>query len=398
MRVALATVGTAGDVRPFAALAAALAVAGHEVSAVSWEPHRTAFEGTGARFEPAGPPTTAADISATAERAAAVSSPTGQVAVLRDFHLRDGAAHVRQLRDALAGHDLAVIHGIHSLAQAAAGDIGLPWASAVFDPVLLPTGSAPPAGMPNLGPLNPLAWRFLDRMLGPLDAPLQAVLAEAGSTARPPLFRGRSTLLHLVACSPTIIRVPPDLPATTHVTGAWPPPEGAPLTPELSAFLDAGEPPVVVTFGSMRGASTSQLTASIVAASRALGRRVVLQGGEHETANDVISVGETDHRRLFPRGAAVVHHGGAGTTQAVVAAGVPSVVVPHVGDQRYWAQRLRVLNVAPPPVTRKSATPRDFQDRLRTAIDSLTPAAREVGARVRAEAGLYEAVRLIESI
>jgi UDP:flavonoid glycosyltransferase YjiC (YdhE family) len=201
-----------------------------------------------------------------------------------------------------------------------------------------------------------------------------------------------------VACSPTFIRVPPDLPASTHVTGAWPPPEGAPLTPELSAFLDAGEPPVVVTFGSMRGASTAQLTASIVAASRALGRRVVLQGGEHETANDVISVGETDHRRLFPRGAAVVHHGGAGTTHAVVAAGVPSVVVPHVGDQRYWAQRLRVLNVAPPPVTRKSATPRDFQDRLRTAIDSLTPAAREVGARVRAEAGLYETVRLIESI
>jgi UDP:flavonoid glycosyltransferase YjiC (YdhE family) len=398
MRVALATVGTTGDVRPFAALAGTLVATGHEVTAISWELHGAAFEGTGARFEAAGPATSQADISATAERAAAVSSPTRQVAVLRDFHLRDGVTHVRQLRDVLAGHDLAVIHGIHSLAQAAADDIGLPWASAVFDPVLLPTASAPPTGMPNLGPLNPLAWRFLDRMLRPLAAPLHAVLAEAGSQARPPLFRGRSPLLHLVACSPAIIRVPPDLPATTHVTGAWPPPAGAPLAPELAAFLDAGEPPIAVTFGSMSGQSTSQVDASIVAAARALGRRLVIQGGDSEASDKVITVGEVDHRRLFPRAAAVVHHGGAGTTHAVVAAGVPSVVVPHVGDQRYWAQRLRLLKVAPPPVTLGRATPHDFEERLGAAFGSLAQEARALGARVRAEQGLATAVRLIEAV
>ena len=67
-----------------------------------------------------------------------------QVATLRDFHLADGEAHYRQLRDLLAGHDLVVLHGIHALAHAAVLDLGVPWATAVFDPVLLPTAAAPP--------------------------------------------------------------------------------------------------------------------------------------------------------------------------------------------------------------------------------------------------------------
>src|SRR5690606_22628601 len=112
-----------------------------------------------------GPPTTEHDISETAARAADMRSPIQQVAILRDFHLRGAVSHYGALRQALAGHDLAVVHGVHSLAQAAALDDGVPMATAVFDPVLLPTASAPPAGMPNLGPFNRLGWRLLDGVL-----------------------------------------------------------------------------------------------------------------------------------------------------------------------------------------------------------------------------------------
>ena len=402
MRIALATVGTTGDVRPFAALAAALAARGHDLTAISWELHAPAFAETGARFEAAGPSTTAPEIAATAARAAAEKRPTAQVAVLRDFHLRDAVEHERRLRELFAGHDLAVIHGIHSLAQAAADDAGIRWATAVFDPVLLPTRTAPPAGMPNLGPLNPLAWGLLDRMLRPLDAPLHAALAAAGSPSRPSLFRGRSPRLHLVACSPSLVAVPSDLPATTHISGYWPSPAGAPLDGELVAFLDAGEPPVVVSFGSMGGTATAPLLAAVTVAARALDRRVVVQDGaasRPRTDGDVMSIGEADHRLLLPRAAAVVHHGGAGTAHAVAAAGVPSVVVPHVGDQRYWAQRLRQLGVAAKPIPLANATPELVQSRLAAALSApIRAAARAVGERVRVEDGIGTAVRLIEQM
>jgi UDP:flavonoid glycosyltransferase YjiC (YdhE family) len=401
MRLAIATTGTIGDVRPFAALASALAERGHDVRVVSWELYRPAFGDTGAAFVAAGPATTDRDISETARRAAAAGSPMGQVAVLRDFHLRDAAAHYAQLREALAGHDLAIVHGVHSLAQAAAADAGVPLATAVFDPVLLPTSTAAPAGMPNLGPFNRLAWRMLDRMLARLNAPLHAALDEAGSQQRPQLFRGRSPLLHLVACSPAIMRVPADLPATTHVTGYWPPAfDPTPLPPELDQFLADGPPPLVVTFGSMSGIDTAPLLERIATTARSLGRRVVIQDAGRPVDADQgneIRIGAVDHRLLFPRAAVVVHHGGAGTTHTAVAAGVPSVVVPHIGDQRYWAERLRALGVAPAPIGIDKADERQLTDRLRAAEASeMANAARSLAARLRAERGVEASVRLVE--
>jgi sterol 3beta-glucosyltransferase/vancomycin aglycone glucosyltransferase len=398
MRIALATVGTTGDVLPFAALARALADRGHEVTAISWALHEPAFAGSGARFEAAGPVTTARDVAETAAQAAAATSPTRQVTLLRDFHLRDDREHYRQLRARLEGHELAVIHGIHSLAQAAADHIGLPWASAVFDPVLQPTRSAPPAGMPNLGPLNPVAWRLLDRMLRPLDAPLHAVLAESGAATRPSLFRGRSSLLHLIACSPSIVSAPPDLPATTRVTGHWPPPvREASLPEQLEVFLADGAPPLIVTLGSMASSESGQVLEAALTAAAKLGLRVVVQHGSAPGGDQVLPVGEVEHRLLFPRAAAIVHHGGAGTTHAAVAAGVPSVVIPHVGDQRYWAARLQSLGVGATPLALREVTTERIVERLKAALQPATAErARRLGERVRAERGLETAVRLIE--
>jgi UDP:flavonoid glycosyltransferase YjiC (YdhE family) len=403
VRVAIATTGTIGDVRPFVALTSALIARGHEVTAISWDLYRRTFDPTGARFVAAGPTTTEHDISETATLAADAQSPIRQVAILRDFHLRDAGAHYSALREALRGHDLAVIHGVHSLAQAAALDAGVSFATAVFDPVLLPTATAPPAGMPNLGPLNRLGWRILDRVLAPLDRRLHAALADAGSDQRPQLFRGRSPLLHLVACSPAIMRVPADLTGATHVTGYWPPAsEPAPLPDALAQFLDAGAPPVVVTFGSMSGIDTAPLLDRIAAAARTLGQRVVIQDGTQPAVaagdGQELRIGTVDHRLLFLRAAVVVHHGGAGTTHTAVAAGVPSIVIPHIGDQRYWAEQLRAIGVAPRPLTVTSADHRRLTERLTAArAPEMTNAARSLGARLRAERGVEASVRLLEA-
>ena len=400
MRIALATVGTTGDVAPFALLARRLVDRGHDVAAITWPVHRAALSIPGVRVEVAGPHADPARIAAVAVEAAQ-RGPLDQVAVLRDFHLADGEAHYRALRGLVPGHDLVVIHGIHALAHAAVLDAGVEWASVAFDPVLLRTATAAPPGMPGLGPLNGVAWALLDRALARTGRPLDDVLARAGSPQRGlPLFRARSPLLHLVACSPSIIRVAPDWPPATRVTGAWldRSPAG-PLPVELEAFVGAGTPPIVIAFGSMAGAGEAPLDTAIEAILDG-GRRVVVQG---DTAASVDSpslarIGAVDHRALFGRAGLVVHHGGAGTTHAACAAGVPSLVVPHVGDQPYWANRLHRLGVAPPAQPMRTLQPAALASAaLEAASDpALRDRARELAQRMSAEDGLDAAVAAIE--
>lgn len=402
LRIALATVGTTGDVRPFLVLGRALAAAGHEVRIVTWPVHRAVVEAAGLAVETAGPHDDPARIAGVAE-AAQARDAMGQVEALRDFHLEDGAAHYRRLLDVLAGHDLVLLHSIHALAHAAVMDLGVAWATAVFDPVLLQTRTSPPPGMPSLGPANGVAWWLLDRALSRVAAPLDAVLAEAGSSQRGlPLFRARSPRLHLVACSPSLVGVPPDLPASTHVTGAWVDRSpGAPLPAPVEAFLAAGAAPVVVTFGSM-GAAFGDDVRSAVERLAAAGSRVVLQGPAATDHPSVLALGPEpiDHRALFPRAAVVVHHGGAGTTHTAVAAGVPSVVVPHVGDQRYWAARLATLGAAPAPVLPEAMHAGGLADVVRAAAadPALRARARSLATALAAEDGVGTAAALITGV
>jgi sterol 3beta-glucosyltransferase len=402
MRIALATVGTTGDVAPFVLLARRLVERGHEVTAVSWPLHRAALSLPGVRVEVAGPHADPARIAAVAAEAAG-RPPLDQVSVLRDFHLADGEDHFRRLRALLPGHDLVVVHGIHMLAHAAVLDAGLPFATAIFDPVLLPTHSAPPPGLPPLGPFNRLAWWMLDRLLARTAHPVDTILSRTGSAQRGlPLFRARSPRLHLLACSPAIIRVPPDLPAGTRVTGSWlddaPVP---PLAPEIEAFLAEGSAPIVIAFGSMAGASETAIDDAVRSILEG-GRRVIVQGG---VAADVVSpgllrVGIVDHRALFPRAALVVHHGGSGTTHAACAAGVPSLVIPHVGDQPYWADRLQRLGVAPRPQPVRGLRAERLADAaLATAADrSMKERAQRLATELAGEDGLGVAVAALEAL
>ena len=402
MRIALATVGTTGDVAPFVLLARRLVGRGHEVTAISWPVHRAAFSEAGVRVEVAGPHADAGRIATVAAEVAG-RAPLQQVAVLRDFHLADGENHYRRLRALLPGHDVVVVHGIHVLAHAAVLDADLVFATAVFDPVLLPTRSASPPGLPPLGPFNRPAWWMLDRILAWVGRPVNAILSRAGSAQRGlPLFRARSPRLHLLGCSPAIIRVPPDLPAGTLVTGSWLD-DGpvSPLRPDVAAFLADGSAPIVIGFGSMAGASEAALDSAVRSILEG-GRRVVVQGSVAGgvTSPGLIRIGAVDHRALFPRAALVAHHGGSGTTHAVVAAGVPSLVIPHVGDQPYWADRLRRLGVAPEPQPARGLdAERLAAAALATAADpAMRRRATALASELEKERGLDEAVEAIEAL
>jgi vancomycin aglycone glucosyltransferase len=187
-----------------------------------------------------------------------------------------------------------------------------------------------------------------------------------------------------LAADPTLSPWPgsPDLDVVQ--TGAWILPDERPLPAELEAFLDAGASPVYVGFSSVRAPDDAARVA--IEAIRAQGRRALVSRGWADLAliddrDDCFAVDEVNHQALFGRVAAVVHHGGAGTTTTATRAGAPQVVVPQIADQPYWAGRVSALGIGaahdgPTPTT----------ESLSAALE--TALTRETRARATAVAGM----------
>lgn len=220
----------------------------------------------------------------------------------------------------------------------------------------------------------------------------------------------------LIAASPLV--VPLDAGPRVRVTGWWSLPEPAPdvltaqVPGEVRAFVESGERPVYVGFGSMTSPDPGATRALLVEAARRFGGRVVLHRGHDDhtppqlrdelpddVRDRVLVVGSVPHAWLLPRCAAVVTHGGAGSTGAGLRAGVPSMAVPHIGDQPFWGRRLHELGVGPAPIRRCDLTPGALADALRTMTRNARMRARaaELGARISAEDGVGTAVELLQN-
>ena len=170
-------------------------------------------------------------------------------------------------------------------------------------------------------------------------------------------------------------------------------------SPELVRFLEAGPPPVYVGFGSMTGRDPGELARIAVDSARAAGQRAVVStgwGGIGEVArgDDVCVIADAPHDWLFPRMAAVVHHGGAGTTAAGLRAGKPTVVCSFFGDQPYWGVRVARLGVGPARIPRNRLSVKLLEKRIRQAVSDAGMRERAValGEKLRAEDGVSRAV------
>jgi len=199
--------------------------------------------------------------------------------------------------------------------------------------------------------------------------------------------------------SPTLVPRPSDWPDHLVITGAWFRPRDDSLSPEIEAFLGAGPAPVYVGFGSRSDRDASARSAEVVRAIRMAGARAILStgwGGLTATdRDDIITVGETNHAELFPRCAAVVHHGGAGTTHAAARAGVPGVVVPAFADQFFWGDRIAEVGAGPRPLRRSQLTADTLALRIDAAIRHHAEGAAQVGAAIRRETGIDSAVETV---
>ncbi|MGK3967547.1 glycosyltransferase [Sorangium sp. So ce1667] len=331
--------------------------------------------------------------------AAQASTPTPE-------QIRALVAHLaRDQFDATAsaaeGCDVIVAGGAHQYAaRSIAERLGIPSVVAVYAPVALPSPDHAPGGEPGGDPESNLrrwqdesrSWneRLLERLndnrerlgLGPLRDVLRHILGEDPWLA-----------------ADSVLGPPPATPGLRVTqTGAWLLPDQTPLVPELEAFLAAGEPPVYVGFGSMP--ADQQTGRTVIEAVRAAGRRVVLSQGWAELgmvddAPDCIAIGDANHQALFPRVAAVVHHGGAGTVTTAARAGVPQVIVPMFSDQPYWASRVRALGIGT-SVARGALSAEPLLAALNGALDQAVAARAAALASTVAMDGPAVAADLIE--
>lgn len=211
----------------------------------------------------------------------------------------------------------------------------------------------------------------------------------------------------MVAASPVLLPPQPDWPGDTVVTGAW----GfshEPETPDeaLSEWLRVHPGSVYVGFGSMLSRDPVKDLQLIDAAARAAGVTVVHRPDDSapplESTSMVRVVRDANHGWLFPQCGAVIHHGGAGTTNAALAAGVPSAVVAHGFDQPFHGRRLQELGVGPAPLGRRRLS----VDRLAELLWDLTHGPRRdlyvknaaaVGRAISQEDGAAAAADWLES-
>jgi vancomycin aglycone glucosyltransferase len=400
MRVLLSTIGSRGDVQPLVALASQLRTLGQEVRLCVPPDFRDWIENLGMPVMPIGP-----EVRRTGKASAAAARPTPEQR--RQMMEDTVAAQFETIAGAVHGCDVMVgATALQIAAPSIAEKMDIPYVFAAYCPTVLPSPHHAPPVLAMLGdtPAPPSGdytelWvrdgRRWNETWGSLLNSHRATLGLASvDDVRSHVLTNRPWL----AADATLAPWPDHADQAVLQTGAWILPDANPLSPELEAFLDAGEPPVYFGFGSNR--ATEDLSRVMIQTARALGRRAIVSRGWADLSlvddePDCLAIGEVNQQLLFKRVAAVVHHGGAGTTTAAGGAGAPQVVIPQHYDQHYWAHRIRDLGIgtahAPGAPTSESLT----SALEHTLEPDVAVRARSIAAAMRRDGALTAARRLI---
>ena len=431
MRITIPTAGTRGDVQPAIALGLGLLKAGYQVRLIAFEEYRELITGYGLDYFPL-----QVNIQTLLKKYGKVDLyDSGAIqfffvpTLIRIFNemYESMALDILQATQgsSMEERSVAVIGNpatsmlsyavAEKLGAAYLESSGFPgWPTRSFPTIFWPKASSPGNGCGWRGTFNrltyePVSWLATLGLLPVVSRCRTKILGLPplnffGSYGKPAAL-GTPAL----ACfSEQVLPRPPDWGAHVHVTGYWfaDTPNFEP-SDELARFLEAGPPPVYIGFGSMPSKDPKQLSALMIQALRLANQRGLLftnsdvlgQGMSHqETAQDILAIGSTPHDWLFPRCAAVVHHGGAGTTASGLRAGIPSILVPIMGDQLLWAQRVEELGVGPKPIPRSRLTAERLAEAIRQAVNdpSVCQRSTALGKKIRAEDGVGEAVKIID--
>jgi UDP:flavonoid glycosyltransferase YjiC (YdhE family) len=412
MKITIATVGTRGDVQPYIALGRGLQKSGHQVQIATDSTFEGFIEASGLGF---------AEVKANPRRA------------LQEDIRRIGSNPIRLLRwidrnftplargyfidmqEACQNSDAVLVSALAFAAMHVAQSLGIPSLATYLYPIT-PTRSFPsmaasslPEWLTGVGWINWMSFRLYNlaffRMTLPVINDLRKEILGLPSVPWSYYLNiDISDVPIIYGYSKHVIPHPADWRATQHITGYWflDDPEWRPPK-ELSQFLEAGPPPIYIGFGSMVDAEAKKTTNIVLEALKLTGQRAILHGGwsdlgSHSLPETVYKVSDVPHSWLFPRMAAIIHHGGAGTTAAALRAGIPAVIVPYFADQPFWARRIYQLGVSPKPIPRDKLSAQKLAAAILEAIQekNIRESALQLGKHIRKEDGVTEAVQKID--
>jgi sterol 3beta-glucosyltransferase len=416
VRVVIVAMGSRGDVEPYIALGKGLKKAGHYVRMISHQNFDSLINSHGLEFWA---------IEGNVQEIAQSTEMSKQIEkgnFLSVLSQMKKAAHAQATGaiktgvSACQGMD-AVLAGVGGLfiAVPLAEKFNIPLLQAYYIP-FTPTGEFPSFLFPKLpqwlgGSVNRFSHRITRQIMWQgfrsTDKLIRKQLDLPASSFWGPYKHLQSQKIPvLYGYSPSIIPPAPDWDANTYVTGFWFLDEPSDWKPpqDLVDFIESGSPPIYVGFGSMSSRNPEKTTNLVLSALNETKQRAIMLSGwnglrKNNLPSSVFMVDSVPFSWLFPKMAAVVHHGGAGTTHYGVRAGVPSIVVPFFADQPFWGHRIKELGVGPEPIPRKKITAK----KLAKAIDmvltdgAMRGRAAELGQRIQEENGTELAVELISS-
>lgn len=414
MRIVLTSHGSTGDIYPVIALAVALRRAGHAVRFATIPHYQEEIEAAGVEFYPLCPNWEQADLAYWMGRLNKLRNPIHQ---LREIYV-GAKAYIPEMiarMDAIMPEtDLLVSSYLFPMNKGIADRHGVPFATLAFAPHVIPSPDYPPENIPAPRWLGRTARRAWNRWLWKtgnaiVDRTINSSVADALRAADLPKVRNffaKPAERVLVTVPERYFRVPgAEIDARFRYVGylRWQSPENAELDAELRGFAaDApgGKVPVL-TFGSMVYENSGAWMERFIRA-WPRDRKIIVQRGwaqfpQFGDAAHVRIVGKVSHDQLFRHASAVIHHGGAGTTASALHAGVPQLVVPHIGDQSFFGSEVERFGCG--FRLKKNVWP----EQLHHALDRLLadPArarrAAEVGADLRGDDGPARAVTELEN-
>ena len=373
MKIVLVTYGSRGDVQPMLALSLALMAAGHEVLLAA-PPEKAAWASQlGCPFAPLG-----SDLTAFLDGmpdAHSLSSAFGFIRKMR----AELKAQFDDLPPTIHGADLVVGASLAFALPTVAESMGIDYRYVAFAPQILPSRHHPylifqhhnwPAWF------NRLTW-FAARQINRCDIQ-HLINKKRKQIGLEPVGNVWSHIMgpHLIVASdPSVAGLPADANQPCSQTGYWhldqPPVEDK----ALKRFLAAGSRPVYAGFGSMPKSDQARLVPLLASAARTAGRRLVIakfwpEAAEIPPADDLFYIHRYPHLDLFPRMAAVIHHGGAGTTATAARSGVPQIIVPHILDQYYWGHQIYQAGLGPRAIWRRKLTAAGLAEAIQECLHS----------------------------
>jgi len=408
MRITMLAIGSTGDVRPLILLGQELTYRGHQVTLAAFSDFQDAVTGAGLSFYP---------LSGNARgfMQSVLSPETDSLTYLPRLikELRPVVSHlIQDMDDSCRDAEAMICNFFGSVFYSIAEKHRIPCVQVLYCPMdpnrTMPLPVVSSQTLPSW--INSASYRLGYLLIGLVEKHYLTPWRRENHLdlrrvrTSPDYRAGDREALVIYAFSPHVVPRAPEWGGNIHMSGfwldehpvAWTPPES------LIRFLDAGDPPVYIGFGSMNGGDMKELMSIVRQAVQRASLRAVINlgwgGGEQSSSGGCYFARSIPHSWLFPRVLAVVHHGGAGTTAAGLSHGKPTLVIPFSGDQPFWGYHVHRLNCGPKPLPREKLNPDQLADALRelTTRPEYGQSAEKLSLLLRDEHGLATAADLIE--